>query len=193
MAEQNATETASTRQRIATRNYRLPEGKTSRSASADATGLEFVWADKRPVSVYTLADLPESIRTALAWHGLSQKLGDGFASAKGDIDTAEETSDALYENLKNGTFVERAEGVGPAPTMVAEAIAEALRAKGETVDEARFNTIVEKVKDKATREGALKDPAIAASYAAIRAKRAAEKAAKAAEAAKGATIGIDGF
>lgn len=184
MAEANtATDTKTKRAKVADRTYITPDGD-SRNASDKATGLKFTFADKstRTVDLYKF---PPNIQKCLGWHGLSQKLGDSFASAKGNVATALENFDALLEVLMGGTFVEKGEGVGPAPTMIFEAIMRAHKKAGTKPknDEA---AIKEMLKDKATREGALQDPKIAAEYAAIRAERAQAAAQEAAKKAKGA-------
>ena len=130
-------------------------------------------------------------------------MGDVWAGAKGNIDEAIESADSMNEQLVSGVWTERAEGVGPQPTLVVDAIWRALgntstdggvtTPDGKLLDEARKAAILAQCKDKAVRDGALKDPAIAAQYAAIQSERAAERAAKAAEAAKGLAIGATTF
>ena len=95
--------------------------------------------------------------------------------------------------LKAGEWTERAEGVGPRPSIVADAIAAALVKQGETVDEARMAAIREKVKVKETREGALKNPLIKAMYEQMRLEKAKERVKEAMAAAKDAPKDLAGF
>lgn len=190
---ENGTTAADKRARVALRAYieSDADGKDQfkKTPSDKTTGLKLTFNDPAKTErVYTLADYPAMIQTMAAWHGLSQKIGDVWAGSKGNIDDAIEGADSMNEQLVSGVWTERAEGVGPQPTLVVEAIVRALIAKGETVDDARKLSILEKCKDKATRDGALKDPAIAAQYATIQAERAAARAKAAAEAAAGVTM-----
>lgn len=156
------------------------EGKTARASVAkkavaeDQSGVVFTFANGHVLTAVA-NDLPETVRTRLMLHGLSQKIGDSYASVKGIVDDAIENAESVYELLKNGEWSDRAEGVGPRPSMVADAIAEALRKQGEEVDDTRLASIREKVKDKATREGALKNPLIKAVYEQMRLVKAQER------------------
>lgn len=160
----------------------------TRSATAGSVELQFRFANGNSHKVQ-LADHPAEIVTCLGWFGISEKYGNAYAGAKGDADAAEEAFLSMQEQLRGGTWVEKAE-VGPRPSLIADAIIAALNAAGQKVDEARAGTIREKVKDKPTRDGALKDPVIKAQYEAIKAARAAERAKAAAVLAKGAEIGV---
>ncbi len=167
--------------------YVNAEGEETRSATAASTELQFRFANKNTHKV-TMADHPANILACLGWFGVSEKYGNSYAGAKGDADAAEEAFLSMQEQLRGGTWVEKAEG-GPRPSLIADAIIAALTAAGQTVDDKRAAGVREKVKDKATREGALKDPVIKAQYEAIKAARAATRAKEAAAAAKGASIG----
>lgn len=189
---------AKKRESVATRAYVDGSGKDHKSPSAETTKLRLTFKGGT-VREFSPANYPDPIKTALIWHGLSQKMGDTWAGAKGDIDVAIENADSMDEQLRNGTWTERAEGVGPQPTLVAEAVWRALVASstdggkttpdGRPLDDARKATTIELCKDKATREGALKDDKIAAEYEAIKAERAAARAKDAADKAKDKTIG----
>ena len=168
-----------TRSKICDRQFVTPSGVV-KHAAPDVTELNMVFTSGDTLRV-ALGDLPESIVSAAAWHGISQKIGDAFASAKGDAGAAFESASALLEVLASGDWVQKGESAGPAPTMILEAIIRGIEATGEVVDDARRVGIVEKLKDKATRKGALENPAIAAHYETIRAERAQAKAADAAE------------
>ena len=168
--------------------YLNKDGEETRSATAASVQLQFRFANGNTHAVQT-ADHPGEILACLGWFGISEKYGNAYAGAKGDADTAEEAFLSMQEQLRGGTWVEKAEG-GPRPSLIADAIIAALTAAGQTVDDKRATTVREKVKDKDTRDGALKDPVIKAQYEAIKAARAATRAKEAAAAAKGAEIGV---
>lgn len=168
--------------------YVNSDGEDTRSATPHSKELRFNFANGNAHTV-KLDDHPDAIKACLGWFGISEKYGNSYAGAKGDADTAEEAFLSMQEQLRGGTWVEKAEG-GPRPSLIADAIIAALTAAGQDVDEKRGTSIREKVKDKATRDGALKDPVIKAQYEAIKAARAAERAKAAAKLAKGAEIGV---
>jgi flavin-binding protein dodecin len=169
-------------------------GKAKRASVAkketaeDASSVTFTFSNGHSFTA-AVSDFSDSIKARLLAHGISQKIGDSYASVKGIVDDAIENAEATYETLKNGEWSDRAEGVGPRPSMVADAIAQTLRDTGETVDEARMLSIREKVKVKETREGALKNPAIKAVYEQMRLEAAKARTQAAIEAAKNAPAG----
>lgn len=156
-----------------------------KSYAEDGSAATFTFANGHVLNV-KLADIPAAIQARLVLHGLGQKVGDAYAGVKGIVDDAIENAESIVEMLKAGEWTERAEGVGPRPSMVAEAIAVALQKQGETVDEARMAAIREKVKVKETREGALKNPLIKAVYEQMRLEKAKERVKEAMAAAKDA-------
>ena len=191
--EANATtETAPKKKGVCAKMY-LGEGDTkTRSADVNALGLEFAFNNGK-THVVKLDAFPDNIKTCLQWFGVSEKLGNAYAGAKGDSDVAEENFLSMLEQLTGGTWVEKSDGVGPRPSLIADAIIAALTDKGEKVDDKRKESIREKVKDKATREGALKDPAIKAHFEQAKADRAMERAQAAAKLAKDSTMEVEGF
>jgi len=170
--------------------YVNKDGEETRSATQYSTALQFRFANGI-THVVNYGDHPVNIKTCLSWFGISEKYGNAYAGAKGDADAAEEAFRSMQEQLRGGTWVEKAEA-GPRPSLIADAIIAALNAAGQKVDEKREAAVREKVKDKATREGALNDPVIKAEYEAIKAKRAAERAKDAAALAKGKEIAVSG-
>jgi len=167
------------------------DGNETRSATADAVALEFRFANGK-THVVNPDNYPKEIQRCLVFFGTSEKDGNAYAGAKGDPDDAEDKFLSMHEQLMTGIWVEKAEA-GPRPSLIADAIIAALEAAGQKVDTARAEKVREKVKDKDTREGALKDPVIKAEYESIKAKRAAVRAKEAATAAKGATVAVAGF
>ncbi len=172
--------------------YVAADGTETRSATPDSDRLEFRFNNGN-VHAVKLTDHPTSILTCLGWFGVSEKYGNAYAGTGGIVDDAEEKFLSMQEQLVAGTWVERAEGMGPRPSLIADAIIAALREAKQKVDGDREAAIREKVKEKTIREGALKDPAIKAHFEAGKAARAAERAQKAADAAKGAKVSVEGF
>ena len=162
------------------------KGVETRSAQFDSKVLQFRFANGNTHEV-ELPDHPGEILTCLSWFGISEKYGNAYAGAKGDASVAEELFLSMQEQLRGGTWVEKAEA-GPRPSLIADAIIAALTATGQEVNASRAAEIREKVKDKATRDGALKDPVIRGQYEVIKAERATARANAALEAAKGKEI-----
>jgi len=81
--------------------------------------VEITFTDGRSVYV-DLDELPDGIRLELLAHGLSQKLGDSYASAKGNIDFAYAECSGVAEALMKGEWNRRGAGVGG---LLAQAIA----------------------------------------------------------------------
>ena len=171
--------------------YVAKDGTETRSATPDAVELQFRFENGNTHKV-ALSDHNPEILSCLTFFGISEKYGNSYAGAKGDPADAEEKFLSMQEQLKGGTWVEKAEA-GPRPSLIADAIIAALKSAGQTVDEKRAGAVREKVKDKATRDGALKDPVIKAEYEAIKAERAVERAKAAKALAKGETVSVGGF
>ena len=168
--------------------FMLADGTESRSAHHNAIGLEFRFANDVTRTIM-LDQFPDPIERRLAWFGRSEKFGNAYAGAKGDPDAALESFDTIVELLEGGEWTEARESMGPRPSLVADAIIQAITTQtGAAPDETQVLAIREAVKDKTTREGALKDPVIKAAHEAIKAQRAATRAQEAATAAVGATL-----
>jgi hypothetical protein len=167
-----------TRAKIASREYLTSDGVAGRSVPDECTGLRFVFENDEQLEV-VLTDLPAAIQAQLAYHGVSQKIGDAFAGAKGDVNLAQENAESLLEQLMAGVWSEKASGVGARPSMVADAIIAVNIAQGRTPTTEQELDIRERVKIKEQKDGALGDPEIKAEYEKIKAERAAERAAKA--------------
>lgn len=145
----------------------------------------------------------EPIHAQLALHGLSQKVGDSYAAAKGTpASDRHESFLAMVERLKSGDWVAEGKSAGPRPSMVAMAVMAFLADNGVVVNpatlpkkatdeereaaqtawDAKHADVIEKVKGEG-REKALANAAIKAQYERLRAEAAAARAAKATEAA----------
>lgn len=179
------------RQQVAVKTFIDGEGNESKHASPEAAVLRFAFSNGTTHDI-SLDELPDNIKAAAAWHGLSQKCGDSYAGAKGDADEAVESFETLLERLKLGEWVRAREG-GPRPSLVVDAVVAALEEAGETVDDARKAAIVEKVKGKEARDATLANPVFRAHYERLKAEAAKARAKKAADAAKGAELDLSNF
>lgn len=142
---------------------------------AETATFSIVFANGHSVEV-ALADLPQEIQLNLALHGLSQKLGDSYASVKGDVKAAVEKFTATLVQLKAGEWAAKREGEGSSKvTELAEAIA---RIKG--VEVAVANAAVGKATEDQIK-GWKANAKVKAVIAEIRAEKAAKRASKADE------------
>jgi len=145
----------------------------------EETGVfSIVFADGKAAEV-ELDSLPNKIQRLLALHGLSQKLGDSYASVKGDVAAAQAKFEAVLTQLQAGEWKkarEAGEG-GSKITELAEAIA---RFKGLTdaagVEKANKVVAAASKEQIATWRANTKLKAIIAQ---IRAEKAAARAAEA--------------
>lgn len=123
-----------------------------------------------------LDSLPQNIVRLLALHGLSQKLGDSYASVKGDVASAKEKYQAVLEQLRAGEWRKtRAEGEsgGARVTELAAAIA---RFRNAPIEKANAVVAAATPEQKKAWQA---NAQIKAIIATIRAEKAAAKAAKA--------------
>lgn len=178
---------------VAKRVYLDAKGQDAgRNAPANASGLEFRFSsgDVRKINP---ADFSDDIRTRAMWHGFNQKLGDSFASAKGDPKEALALFDETYDQLREGDWITEREGGGVRTTYLVEALAR-IRARRDGVSDPStlFATIAENIKSwpDEKKAGASKNPQVAAELAQIAAERAMERAKKAAAEA-GSTSGAE--
>lgn len=183
--------TETKRTKLCEKVFILADGSESRHASPEVESLEFRLTNGSVHSVKK-ENVGPDCWIASAWHGLSQKGGDTYAGAK-DADEAEDRLAAILERLSENEWIKARESAGPRTSILAEAVKSALMANGETVDDNRFASIAEKLKDKATREGTIANPVIAAEYERIKAERAAQRAEKAKEAAAGQSADLSQF
>lgn len=119
----------------------------------------------------TITDLPSEIQLNLALHGLSQKLGDSYASVKGNVELAIEKFDAVLKQLAAGEWAAKREGEGSSKvTELAEAIA---RIKNVPIEKA--NAAVAKATDEQIK-GWKANSSVKAMIAQIRAEKAQKRA-----------------
>lgn len=181
------------RVKVCDKSYIDADGEESRYASPETVGLVFKFTDgtERKVSLNSIG---EKCKGAALWHGLSQKLGDSYAGAKGEVQTAIENFDTVLERLGNDDWVQQGEGPGTRPSMVADAIKAALEKGGQEVTEERYAKIRETIKDKDNRKAALAIPEVAVEYERLKVEAAQERlAAKQKAAAESGGEGLAAF
>ena len=146
---------------------RIQVAKKDYDTETATFSIVFSDGDKREI---TLASLSQEIVVNLALHGLSQKLGDSYASVKGDVALAKAKFDATHKQLQEGDWKSSREGEGGSKiTELAEAIA---RIKNVPLEKA--NAVVAKATDEAIK-GWKGNLTVRAVIAEIRAEKAKEK------------------
>jgi hypothetical protein len=170
---------ASGRIKVAEKDYN-EEDKTFSIAFADGTSAEV-----------ELEKLPANIVTLLALHGLSQKLGDSYASVKGDVAAAKAKFEAVLAQLLAGEW-KKAREAGEGGSKVTELAYAIAKFKGASIEKAM--AVVAKASPEQLK-GWRANPKLKAIIAEYRAEKAAERAAKADEKAAAAgespTDGLD--
>lgn len=149
---------------------RIQVAKKDYDTETASFNIVFANGNKREVII---TDLPQEIQLNLALHGLSQKLGDSYASVKGDVGLAEQKFDAVLKQLMNGEWAAKREGEGASKvTELAEAIA---RIKNVPIEKA--NAAVAQATDEQIK-GWKANASVKAVIAQIRAEKAQARAAK---------------
>jgi hypothetical protein len=166
----NGPTSASGRIKVAEKSYDEDEGSFS-----------IVFSDGSESEV-SLDSLPANIVKLLALHGLSQKLGDSYASVKGNVAEAKEKYEGVLTQLRAGEWRKtRAEGEGT--TKVTELAAAIARFRNAPIEKANAVIAAATPEQKKAWQA---NAQIKAIIATIRAEKAAAKAAKAgAEAGSG--------
>lgn len=109
--------------RISQKVYVSAGGVEHRTPQVDTEIVRVKFANGQHVDI-ELTSLPADIATIACAHGISQKVGDAYAGAEGDVDVAYGLADAMAIRLIGGEWNIKAEG-GAAATMLAQALAEA--------------------------------------------------------------------
>lgn len=110
--------------------------------------------------------LPQEIKLQLALHGLSQKVGDSYASAE-SVDDAVKAAKRVVEDLTAGNWSVRKAGEGaPRTTLLAEALA---RIANRTLEEAV--EVIEELSEDQQKQ-LRKDPGVKQAMAQIKLERA---------------------
>lgn len=122
----------------------------------------------------TLDSLPGNIQKMLALHGLSQKLGDSYASVKGNVEEAMQRFEAVVTQLQSGEWRKtRAEGNNEGSGKVTELAAAIARFRDAPIEKA--NAVVAKASPE-QKKAWQANAQIKAIIATIRAEKAAERA-----------------
>lgn len=180
--------TESTKARVASKSF-IVNGEAQRSAHPDATGLQFAFGPKdAPIATTTVAldDFPANIRAALAWHGLSAKLGDSYADAKGNAQSAYESFTDTLDQLTKGNWLAEGEKAGPRESDLAAAISQLKPDKYPTVADAVAMLATKSKEERAAIAGIQEIKVRVLEIRAERARKALEAAGNATEG--GATI-----
>lgn len=112
--------------------------------------LAFNWADET-ITIVDLDKIPEAMKQRAMIHGLSQKLGDSYSGADGNITTAKEMFNATLEGLEAGDWNRKGGGSSSGGIWI-EAIAQAT---GESIEHVlgKWNEM-----DEATKKATQKHP-----------------------------------
>lgn len=160
---------------------RIPVAKKDYDTETASFSIVFADGDKREIQ---LADLSQEIVVNLALHGLSQKLGDSYASVKGDVALAKSKFDQTLKQLQDGEWAKAREGEGGSKiTELAEAIS---RIKQVPLEKA--NAVVAKASEEQIKNWRA-NLTVRAMIAQIRAEKASARLEKAPE--KEETFGLD--
>lgn len=138
----------------------------------DGDTLTFRWADDSE-TVIKPSDFSEEIIAHAILHGLSQKLGDSYSGAGGDVDAAKAMFEETRAALAEGDWNRKGGGFSTGGIWV-EALAKAANVSMEEALEAWNN------QDDAGKAGIRKQPQVKAAKAEIELERAQKKAADAA-------------
>lgn len=137
----------------------------------EGTSITFKWADDSE-TVVNLDGFSEAILQHATLHGLSQKLGDSYSGAAGNVAYAKEMFEETLNALREGDWNRKGGGISSGGIWV-EALA---RAAGEDMEAAlaAWNEM-----DDETKAATRKHPAVKLAKAEIEAERAKAKAADA--------------
>lgn len=123
----------------------------------------------------------EHVKNCAFWQGLAIRIQRSYQNEK-DIDTVIASVDETLEDLRNDVWIETAAGE-PRVTMLANAVKYALENAGETVDETRFKSIIDKLADKEYAKRAKSNAMVVAHLAQMKVESAQRRAAEAMQAA----------
>lgn len=153
-------------------------GEKISEPGADVAAITFEFAEFDDVMV-SLGDFSEAIRVALAWHGLSQKLGDSYANAsKKPAEECYDSFQSTLERLQASDWVKAREAAGPRTSLVFEAVLAVMAAAGKPADDTTQTAIRAALTEKPERDRAMADARVKLQYEKIRLARAQERLAK---------------
>ena len=154
--------------------------KASKKVNLDAGHVTFSFANGKTETVGINEPGIDGLLAQLALHGLSQKLGDSYASAQ-TVEDAYAEFMATAGVLRRGEWSERREGAAPSVSMIDEAIERFIKAK---YPEDKWAAAREKAAQPAVRDKLKASKEVIALVETIRQERAAKKAAAATESAE---------
>jgi len=136
------------------------------------SSIKFTWADETVTEVAMAGFSPEIVERA-AKHGISQKLGDSYSGAAGDVQAAKAALMETLDALREGDWNRKGGGISSGGIWV-EALA---RAADDTIEKAleAWNTMGD-----AERSAMRKDSRVKLAKAEIEVERAKAKAEEAA-------------
>lgn len=149
--------------------------KASKKVNLDASTVTFSFANGKTETVGINEPGIDGLLAQLALHGLSQKLGDSYASAQTVDEAYKEFMDTVGV-LRRGEWSERREGVGPTVSMIDEAIERFITSK---YPEDKWPVAREKAAQPDVRDKLKTSKEVIALVETIRQERAAKKAAAA--------------
>lgn len=158
----------------------MPE-KAHNYPQADATIVrtEFSNGVKRDIDV---TKLKADVLACATLQGIATRTQRGYQALK-EIDAVIEAYDDTANDLLNGVWIESRSGE-PKVTMLSQAIVLSLEASGQTVDEARRLSIIEKLKNADNREKAMANEHVKMHLANLKLEAAKARAAEAKKAVK---------
>ena len=182
-----------TKQNVCKKTYISEDGSESSHWNIDAVKLRFAFSNGVTHDV-ALGQFPESIRGALAFFGISEKLGNSYAGAAKKAEelgeevgsVAEDMFSALFERLELGEFIAARESTGPRIAQMVLAIVNIKAKEGVEISTA---DVAEKLKSSELRAKVEADVVVMAEVKRIRAEASAKAAAKAASDAEGLVAG----
>lgn len=139
----------------------------------DASSVEFTFEGKEPRNI-TLASFSQEIQLHFALHGMSQKLGDSYSSAKGDVAVAEAAFDQTLAQLNAGEW-RAARGEGDAKPRTTELAAAIARIKNVPVEDVVAKLAASTDEERKTLRS---NERVKATIAVLRAEKAQERLAK---------------
>lgn len=177
----NAVSAAPAKQAKAGITYVKADGTVVNFATADAVAVRTEFANKvtRDLAV---SDVNADIQHCAVLQGLAIRTQRSYQAIK-DIDSVIEAYDETVADLKNGVWIEGRAGA-PKVTMLSQAIVLSLEGAGQTVDETRRLSIIEKLKDAEYREKAEANEQVKVHLAALRLDAAKKRQAEAKAALK---------
>lgn len=173
---------ASKKMAKASLTYVDAEGKESNFPNAAGVIMRTTFSNSvvRELDIRTLP--MDKLGNAAALQGFATRTQRSYQAEK-DMDKVVEAYDEVVADLANGVWIETKAGA-PRVTLLAEAIRITLQNAGEVVDDARFDSIIEKLKTAESRDKAMANVHVVAQLETIKQERQKQRLADARKAAK---------